>query len=338
MKKTLITIPIATCLGWCLCLAYRPGQGTNWVPQTCVASIPFTNKVSTASDLPSVHVEAEAHATNLAGRSNWSNLESTDYREYIRNLRAFGCPDATIQDIIVADLHANFENRRAEVIRTCAGSFWHAGSGSETCEAQLESLANQESAALTALLGAGVFVPVTGEALSNISTLQLSGTLAPKQEALSKWANNFEIQLESILLGAQNRELTDLELSQLAELKRNQSDALNALLTPEEREEFELANSATSDELRSSLAGMEVTEAEFRSLFRLRQAHLTQMEAMVEADTATIESAKNDFKNSFLEILGDKRFAQYERIQNGELALEQESQDDGSVDQQLPGN
>src|SRR5262245_55092968 len=31
---------------------------------------------------------------------HWSQIESPDYREYISNLRAIGCPEATIRDII----------------------------------------------------------------------------------------------------------------------------------------------------------------------------------------------------------------------------------------------
>jgi len=34
----------------------------------------------------------------------WNELESTDYRVYIANLRRIGCPEQTIRDIITADL------------------------------------------------------------------------------------------------------------------------------------------------------------------------------------------------------------------------------------------
>ena len=40
----------------------------------------------------------------------WSQLESTDYRQYIANLRAIGCPELTLRDIIMTD----FYNRETE--------------------------------------------------------------------------------------------------------------------------------------------------------------------------------------------------------------------------------
>src|SRR5262245_45431219 len=36
---------------------------------------------------------------------HWSDLESTDYHQYIANLRAIGCPEQTIRDIIIADIN-----------------------------------------------------------------------------------------------------------------------------------------------------------------------------------------------------------------------------------------
>ena len=35
---------------------------------------------------------------------DWRQLESSDYRQYIANLRAVGCPEKTIRDIIVAEV------------------------------------------------------------------------------------------------------------------------------------------------------------------------------------------------------------------------------------------
>jgi hypothetical protein len=37
---------------------------------------------------------------------SWRDIESEDYLAYIRNLRAIGCPEATVRDIIVADVNA----------------------------------------------------------------------------------------------------------------------------------------------------------------------------------------------------------------------------------------
>lgn len=44
---------------------------------------------------------------------HWGDLESSDYPTYVRNLRAFGCPEPTLRDIVIADLHAVFDAQAA---------------------------------------------------------------------------------------------------------------------------------------------------------------------------------------------------------------------------------
>src|SRR5260221_5979143 len=44
----------------------------------------------------------------------WQTLESTDYRTYVANLRAIGCPERTIGDIVQADVHGLFADKRRE--------------------------------------------------------------------------------------------------------------------------------------------------------------------------------------------------------------------------------
>lgn len=43
---------------------------------------------------------------------HWAQVESGDYRRYIANLRALGCPERLIRDLIVSDLDALYESRR----------------------------------------------------------------------------------------------------------------------------------------------------------------------------------------------------------------------------------
>src|SRR5262249_46403294 len=49
----------------------------------------------------------------LATSSNfsWRVLESADYKQYIANLRAVGCPEQTVQDIIIAAVTKQYAAR-----------------------------------------------------------------------------------------------------------------------------------------------------------------------------------------------------------------------------------
>ncbi|HEY6168393.1 MAG TPA: hypothetical protein VI454_10160, partial [Verrucomicrobiae bacterium] len=57
-----------------------------------------------ASPMPSSSVPAS--------RLRWSQLQSADLKECIARLRAVGCPEETIQDLIIAEVERRFAARR----------------------------------------------------------------------------------------------------------------------------------------------------------------------------------------------------------------------------------
>jgi len=64
---------------------------TNTLNQIAVRKVNSTNVLAT-----------------LAGRINWASIESTNYHTYITNLRAIGCPEETVRDIIITDISKLF--------------------------------------------------------------------------------------------------------------------------------------------------------------------------------------------------------------------------------------
>jgi hypothetical protein len=44
---------------------------------------------------------------------DWSRIHSTNYPTYLRNLREVGCPPRTLRNILLADIHASFDARKA---------------------------------------------------------------------------------------------------------------------------------------------------------------------------------------------------------------------------------
>ena len=60
---------------------------TNTLNQIAVRKVNSTNVLAT-----------------FAGRINWASIESTTYHTYINNLRAIGCPEETVRDIIITDI------------------------------------------------------------------------------------------------------------------------------------------------------------------------------------------------------------------------------------------
>ncbi|MDB6110242.1 MAG: hypothetical protein JWR69_1992 [Pedosphaera sp.] len=58
------------------------------------------------SVLPEAALQAESKPFH------WSQLEAADYRVYVANLRAIGCPELTIRDIISADVDGLYSEKR----------------------------------------------------------------------------------------------------------------------------------------------------------------------------------------------------------------------------------
>src|SRR4026207_1818322 len=96
-------------------LALAMVAGRHWqrpsrvLPET-VATSPNT-KVW-AEPLPAASLIEPAPITN---RFHWRMIESTNYEEFVRNLRAVGCPEKTVRDIMVAEVRKTYAMRRASV-------------------------------------------------------------------------------------------------------------------------------------------------------------------------------------------------------------------------------
>ncbi|HEX7578110.1 MAG TPA: hypothetical protein VF430_08750, partial [Verrucomicrobiae bacterium] len=56
---------------------------------------------------------------------NWQSVEAADYRVFIENLRAIGCPDLTIFDIVSAEVDELFNAKVKELVDGVTGNFWN---------------------------------------------------------------------------------------------------------------------------------------------------------------------------------------------------------------------
>src|SRR5213593_3374758 len=101
---------------------------TNTVRQIAVRKINATNLLAALANRP----------------LNWAAIESTNYLVYINNLRAFGCPEETVRDIILTDVAKSYARRRAQ-IRAQGGAyrFWQTSETGELGEVSDPRIAAQ---------------------------------------------------------------------------------------------------------------------------------------------------------------------------------------------------
>jgi hypothetical protein len=86
---------------------------------------------------------------------HWSQVESTDYRTYILNLRRIGCPEQTVRDIISSDVHNLYEYHRGAILRK-EGQPAASLAGRVELDAELSRLDREESSLIAVLLGDGL--------------------------------------------------------------------------------------------------------------------------------------------------------------------------------------
>jgi hypothetical protein len=71
-----------------------------------------------SSDGHSMPPQARAHEpAAMEAVFRWDKVESTNYLEYVVNLRRIGCPERTIRDLIVAEIDPLYAPRREQLLR-----------------------------------------------------------------------------------------------------------------------------------------------------------------------------------------------------------------------------
>lgn len=204
---------------------------------------------------------------------SWRDIESTNYLDYIANLRAIGCPEATVRDIIVADVDAQFSQRRAGEVVTPDQQWWRSEPDARTQAEAMEKLAwldLQRRRLLTDLLGPG-WDTATRHFEATLAGSSSAGPVLGElteesRAALRAIESRAEARLREYLGTArrEGREPDPVELDRFGKLTR---DELAAVLSPAQLEEYLLRYSPTAERLRDQLRGLEATPEEFRALF-----------------------------------------------------------------------
>lgn len=148
---------------------------------TCLVVILETHREKAAFALPQAVTTSASPVVNLKPATltsqslkpfHWSQLESTnDYRVYVANLRAIGCPEPTVQDIVRGDAWRGFSFERSQLDLDGSGT----GKWSRLQEAQT----------VASLLGEPIAVVATGVPAqsSENRTQPMNGTAVAESSA-----------------------------------------------------------------------------------------------------------------------------------------------------------
>jgi hypothetical protein len=114
-----------------------------------------TPALMSSTDREPKAVEVVSSAPQTLPTVSWAQLESSDYPNYIKNLRAIGCPEQTIRDIITADVGNLYKHRRQPLERKLkwSESAAIAPDALRALAKNLQELSNEEASVLHTLLG-----------------------------------------------------------------------------------------------------------------------------------------------------------------------------------------
>jgi hypothetical protein len=256
---------------------------------------------------------------------NWAELESTNYSIYISNLRAIGCPEDTVRDIIVADVNQLFTARRDTEVLLPSQQWWRSAPDAElaaAAEAKLTELDIERRGMLDQLLGPGwdsdtrYFQPpqslpmFDGPVLSALS--QETKTSVRSIEAKARAA----LQQLKRAAAAEGREVP---ASEIAALHQRTHEQLAQLLGPAELEEYTLRYSPQAERLRTQLHNFDATPEEFRALFQATEASDRELAQLAgKTDVTSIErraELEKQREAAVREALGSDRYAYHQLAQ-----------------------
>lgn len=249
----------------------------------------------------------------------WSQVESADYPTYVKNLRALGCPEETIRDIITADVAQTFSKQRAEKINAIRGTnfhFWEVQTLSPlaagTYAQQKTAVDTEMQATLNELLGPGTS-PIDSSAYWRASENDWKLSFLPTD--LRHQVETLDTQFQEV--NTQFKMLADWKQSgkSPAELQAviasydERKAQLEQLMTPEQFKLYDMATSFTGDNLRRRMQDFQPTPEEFETIFDVWRAHDENLGHLRANDQPDPGNAQ--IFDQIHRALGDERFAQY---------------------------
>lgn len=247
----------------------------------------------------------------------WQEIESTNYVTFIANLRAIGCPEPTIRDIILAEVNALYDRKRTTEIITPEQQWWRSTPDQQSVTAamqQMHGLEIERRNLLTRLLGPRWEAANSWEIAAFNSRLDgpVLGTLASDAKQSLRDLEARHAQQRQAYMERKQGAGEPVDPAELAMQQEENRRDLAKILNPAQMEEYFLRYSEVAQNLRREFQGFELTPDEFRNIFRSRDAAEQQLPIYAKGDDpATVkrrEELEHQRDSAVKQALGDDRF------------------------------
>lgn len=310
-----------------LCLNAGLGLALMWPKGGSVQQVELTSAapVQAGQSVVKKHPTPEPQVvTNVVRkRFSWRQVESADYREYIARLRGIHCPEATIQDIIIADIDKLYEPKFAALRDPPSyepQKYWQSyynrrrKKADPEKTAQIKALTEEKEALIKELLGLD-----EKEWRKSFNSYGV-----PDEERLAylppeKWAQVKELEKKFGEMRSKIYEeaggYIDMETQKdLAKVRKDMLGEMQKFMTPEEVFEYNVRTSDTARNLQYQLRGLDTTEDEFRAIFAAKEVEENARYALMGDEKPSKEERKQQqeankqAEDQLKQLLGDDRY------------------------------
>ena len=289
--------------------------------------VPAQLKAARKNKKPALSTPAVLIQTN---QFRWSSIESADYKDYVANLRSVGCPESTIRDIVLTDLMKYYAGRRGQAMTNGHEfKYWETDEKRKQTAAQeaarekeIARLDREVAAVVRELLGVNYEREINRYFVdTNADAERLRFLSDEKRDRILALQEKFEGLTERMVDSAEGGTLSAAERQQLKKLDEERKQELAGLLSPAEREQYELTTSTLAGRLRDELIGFNPSESEFRQIFMVLNGHDEKFAFQDAADPAVAQTKEEDLKAADSEIaraLGSARYGDYQLAQSAD--------------------
>lgn len=265
----------------------------------------------------------EVTLTNELPPFRWEQVQSAELTNYVAGLRGIGCPEETIRDIIGGELIEQYLARRRVALEPWQRRYWDLavhglGKAKEEFGKELDKLKAETIEQLDDIVGE--HVSETEEPNPTRLDTRFDFLSEDKRRQLADLDKQFN-EMENRPPRGRNP-MTPEQKARLKELKDQRVEAVRAVLTPEEFEEYRLRTSRYATVGRG-LTGFDATEDDLRALTRTYEQFSSADESLDRkaADYEARRKQQQELKRQRDEALktqfGEERYAEFKRAQDG---------------------
>ena len=210
---------------------------------------------------------------------DWHAGKIRGLQQYVANLRAAGCPERTVRDVIIADVNDLYRQRYRELLPpTNRVEYWKPGNPlasllDDTRLTQEHALAAEKRALLRTLLG-GDYTDdedLSAIRMDSMSERLLSFLTPAKRTAMKELEDKFAVRMMKTYKDTWRGNEAPAEAVQA-----EKDEAMLQVLTPADKFEYDVRRSDTAMFMRVGLGRFEPSEAEFRAMFPCLKEFIAQ--------------------------------------------------------------